>query len=126
MRSVLFFGAGVLIAGKILYLQYGPKGDALRSRGATITYAREIMDFVRPDSGHVGPQIRTPHGLRGARPDRLIFYRDVDSLALCSGRLFPETSKTAYKQMLVEAHRNKAKNHIKRDRPPPPGEPFGN
>ena len=46
---ILFFGAGVLIAGKILYLQYGPKGDALRSRGATITYARERIEADRGD-----------------------------------------------------------------------------
>ena len=34
----LFFFVGMLIAGKILYLQYGPKGPALRNKGTTITY----------------------------------------------------------------------------------------
>ena len=31
---ILFFSIGLLITGKIIYLQYGPKGETLRSKGA--------------------------------------------------------------------------------------------
>ena len=40
----LFFFVGMLIAGKILYLQYGPKGPALRNKGTTITYERVKLE----------------------------------------------------------------------------------
>ena len=122
---ILFFGAGVLIAGKILYLQYGPKGDALRSRGATITYARERIEADRGDilacDGRILAtsvpeyELRMDFAAQGLIDS--IFYRDVDSLALCLAGFFGDKSKTAYKQMLVEAHRNKAKNRYKRIAP---------
>ena len=45
----LFFFVGMLIAGKILYLQYGPKGPALRNKGTTITYERVKLEADRGD-----------------------------------------------------------------------------
>ena len=46
---VLFFIIGLMIVGKILYLQYGPKSGRLRSEGTTITYERVAMEADRGD-----------------------------------------------------------------------------
>ena len=115
---ILFFSAGLLVAGKILYLQYGPEGDALRSKGTTITYARERIEADRGDilacDGRILAtsvpeyEIRMDFAANGLSDS--VFNRHVDSLARCLADFFGDKSKTAYKQQLVNAFRNKKKN----------------
>ena len=69
---VLFFIIGLMIVGKILYLQYGPKSGRLRSEGTTITYER-VARLRRPYSGHFGAGVRSADGLRRQRTGRFDF-----------------------------------------------------
>ena len=49
MLYILFFAVGVAIAGKILYIQYGPGGESLRSKGERISYERVAIEADRGD-----------------------------------------------------------------------------
>lgn len=114
----LFFVVGLLIAGKILYLQYGPKGETLRSKGTTITYERVRLEADRGDilavDGRILAtsvpeyEIRMDFAADGLVDS--IFLRDVDSLALCLSSFFGDKNKGAYKLKLVNAFRNRKKN----------------
>lgn len=78
---VLFFIIGLMIVGKILYLQYGPKSGRLRSEGTTITYERVAMEADRGDilacDGSIlatsVPGVRSADGLRRQRTGRFDF-----------------------------------------------------
>ena len=88
---VLFFIIGLMIVGKILYLQYGPKSGRLRSEGTTITYERVAMEADRGDilacDGRILAtsvpeyEVRMDFAANGLVDS--IFLRDVDSLAYC-------------------------------------------
>lgn len=87
----LFFFVGMLIAGKILYLQYGPKGPALRNKGTTITYERVKLEADRGDvlacDGRILAtsvpmyEVRMDFAANGLIDS--VFLRDVDSLGEC-------------------------------------------
>ena len=114
----LFFFVGMLIAGKILYLQYGPKGPALRNKGTTITYERVKLEADRGDvlacDGRILAtsvpmyEVRMDFAANGLIDS--VFLRDVDSLAGSLSSFFGDKSKGAYKLMLVNAFRNRKKN----------------
>ncbi len=109
----------MLIAGKILYLQYGPKGPALRNKGTTITYERVKLEADRGDVLACDGRILAtcPFAMYEVRMDFAanglidsVFLRDVDSLAGSLSSFFGDKSKGAYKLMLVNAFRNRKKN----------------
>ncbi len=93
---VLFFIIGLMIVGKILYLQYGPKSGRLRSEGTTITYERVAMEADRGDilacDGRILAtsvpeyEVRMDFAANGLVDS--IFLRDVDSLAYCLSGFF--------------------------------------
>ena len=93
---VLFFIIGLMIVGKILYLQYGPKSGRLRSEGTTITYERVAMEADRGDilacDGRILAtsvpeyEVRMDFAANGLVDS--IFLRDVDSLAYCLSDFF--------------------------------------
>ena len=101
---VLFFIIGLMIVGKILYLQYGPKSGRLRSEGTTITYERVAMEADRGDilacDGRILAtsvpeyEVRMDFAANGLVDS--IFLRDVDSLAYCLSDFFGDKSKSAY------------------------------
>ena len=120
----LFFFVGMLIAGKILYLQYGPKGPALRNKGTTITYERVKLEADRGDvlacDGRILAtsvpmyEVRMDFAANGLIDS--VFLRDVDSLAGSLSSFFGDKSKGAYKLMLVNAFRNRKKNRSRNSR----------
>ena len=115
---ILFFTIGLLITGKIIYLQYGPKGEALRSKGTTITYERVAIEADRGDilacDGRILAtsvpeyEIRMDFAANGLVDS--VFLHDVDSLAWCLADFFGDKSKAAYKAKLLNAFKNKQKN----------------
>ena len=115
---VLFFIIGLMIVGKILYLQYGPKSGRLRSEGTTITYERVAMEADRGDilacDGRILAtsvpeyEVRMDFAANGLVDS--IFLRDVDSLAYCLSDFFGDKSKSAYKLKLINAFRERRKN----------------
>lgn len=89
---VLFFIIGLMIVGKILYLQYGPKSGRLRSEGTTITYEQVAMEADRGDILACDGRILATSVPRSTKCGWTspanglvdsIFLRDVDSLAYC-------------------------------------------
>ena len=114
----LFFVIGLLIIGKIIYLQYGPQSVALRSKGTTITYERMAIEADRGDILAVDGrllatsvpeyEIRMDFAAQGLVDS--IFMRQVDSLAYCLSNFFGDRTKAAYKVKLLNAYRNKKKN----------------
>ncbi|MDD3108778.1 MAG: penicillin-binding transpeptidase domain-containing protein, partial [Alistipes sp.] len=127
---LLFFLIGVLIVGKILYLQYGPHGAELRSRGTTITYDRVTLEANRGDilacDGRILStsvpeyEIRMDMAAPGLSEKVIIdstkkkkefyFMTEVDSLAYCLAHFFGDKSKNAYKLKLLTAFESKEKN----------------
>ena len=115
---ILFFTIGLLITGKIIYLQYGPKGEALRSKGATITYERVAIEADRGDilacDGRILAtsvpeyEVRMDFAANGLVDS--VFLHDVDSLAWYLADFFKDKSKSDYKIKLLNAFKNKKKN----------------
>lgn len=117
---VLFFTIGVAIAGKILYIQYGPSGDELRNRGTKISYERVTIEADRGDilswDGRILAtsvptyEIRMDFAAQGLADST--FLNNVDSLAHCLSTFFGDRSAASYKEKLMNAHRNKKKNRF--------------
>lgn len=117
---VLFFSIGVAIAGKILYIQYGPKGEELRSRGTKISYERVTIEAERGDilswDGRILAtsvptyEVRMDFAAQGLADST--FLHHVDSLAYCLSTFFGDRSVAAYREKLMNAHRNKKKNRF--------------
>lgn len=117
---VLFFAIGVAIAGKILYIQYGPAGEQLRSRGTKITYERVTIEADRGDvlswDGRILAtsvpmyEVRMDFAAQGLADST--FMHNVDSLARRLSDFFGDRSAASYKEKLMNAHRNKAKNRF--------------
>ncbi len=117
---VLFFSIGVAIAGKILYIQYGPSGEELRSRGTKISYERVTIEADRGDilswDGRILAtsvptyEVRMDFAAQGLADST--FLNNVDSLAYCLSTFFGDRSATAYREKLMNAHRNKKKNRF--------------
>ena len=115
---ILFFTIGLLITGKIIYLQYGPKGEALRSKGTTITYERVPIEADRGDilacDGRILAtsvpeyEVRMDFAANGLVDS--VFLHDVDSLAWYLADFFKDKSKSDYKIKLLNAFKNKKKN----------------
>lgn len=118
---ILFFAAGIAIAAKIVYIQYGPGGDELRKKARSISYEREAIPADRGDilarDGRVLAtsiptyEVRMDFAAQGLQDST--FNRLVDSLAFRLSAFFGDKSTAAYKNMLVNARRNRAKNRFK-------------
>ena len=115
---VFFIVVGLTVFGRVLWIQFGPEGEDLRSRGDEITYARDTIradrgDILAVDGRILASSIPTfdirmdfaAHGLTNE-----VFDSKVDSLAYRLASFFKDKSVAAYKTKLVNARRNKAKN----------------
>ncbi len=115
-----FFLIGVAIAGKILYIQYGPQGEELRSRGARITYERVAIEADRGDIlSRDGRILATSVPMYEVRMDFAaqglvdsVFQKNVDSLAYYLSSFFGDRSAGSYRQKLQDAYANKKKNRF--------------
>lgn len=120
MLYLLFFLVGVAIVGKILYIQYGPSGETLRSKGERITYERVSIEANRGDvlswDGRILAtsipmyEVRMDFGAQGLVDS--VFTKNVDSLAVSLSRFFGNKSADAYRSMLQTAYRNRSKNRF--------------
>ena len=118
MLYLFMFLAGVAIAGKILYLQYGPEGAELRAKGEQISYERVAVpadrgDLLSGDGRLLATsiptyEIRMDFAANGLADS--IFNKNVDSLAYRLASFFGDKSTAAYKNLLVTAHNNKSRN----------------
>ena len=103
MLYILFFAVGVAIAGKILYIQYGPGGESLRSKGERISYERVAIEADRGDVlAWDGRLLATSVPMYEVRMDFAaqgladsVFRKYADSLAGALATFFDECSNTS-------------------------------
>ena len=120
MLYILFFAVGVAIAGKILYIQYGPGGESLRSKGERISYERVAIEADRGDVlAWDGRLLATSVPMYEVRMDFAaqgladsVFRKYADSLAGALATFFGDKSKNAYLILLNRAYSNKSKNRF--------------
>ena len=120
MLYILFFAVGMAIAGKILYIQYGPGGESLRSKGERISYERVAIEADRGDIlAWDGRLLATSVPMYEVRMDFAaqgladsVFRKYADSLAGALATFFGDKSKNAYLILLNRAYSNKSKNRF--------------
>ena len=115
---VIFIFIGVLIVGRIVYIQFGPEGDELRSKSRKITFERVVVEAQRGDilarDGRLLAtsvptyEIRMDFAAAGLADS--VFSKGVDSLAYRLSAFFGDRSKERYKSLLTTAHANKSRN----------------
>lgn len=114
----IFLFVGLMIVGRIAYIQFGPGSEELRQQARKITFERVTVPAQRGDVlAHDGRLLATSVPTYELRMDFAaagladsVFKRDVDSLALQLSAMFGDKSKERYKNMLVSARANKSKN----------------
>ncbi len=115
---VIFVVAGAAIAGRILYIQYGPEGDELRKKARKITYERVAIEADRGDILAVDgrtlaisiPTFEIRMDFAAAGLTDSVFNAGVDSLAANLSAFFRDKSAAAYKAKLVNARANRNAN----------------
>lgn len=105
---VLFLLAGMMIVGRILWIQYGPDGEELREKAEDITFARFRIPAERGDIlGRDGRilattipeyEIRMDFGVLNMSRDS--FARVADTLGRCLARFYGDGSAAQYRAML--------------------------
>lgn len=118
---IVFFIIGVAIAGKILYIQYGPEGEELREKAVKITYERTTIPADRGDILSVdGRTLATSLPTYEVRMDFAangltdsVFHKNVDSLSYYLAGFFKDKSAAQYKNILTSAYADKSKNRYK-------------
>lgn len=102
---VILFTAGLAIAVKIVYIQFGPSGDDLRARSVKITFERVDVEADRGDilswdnkimaTSVPMYEIRMDFAAQGLMDT--IFNKNVDSLAYCLSNFFEDRSQSHIK-----------------------------
>lgn len=118
---IVFFLIGVAIAGKILYIQYGPEGDELREKAVKITYERMTIPADRGDILSVdGRTLATSLPMYEIRMDFAangltdsVFNTNVDSLARYLSDFFGDRGAAQYRKVLTDAFADRSKNRYK-------------
>lgn len=118
---VTFFLIGISIAGKILYVQYGPDAAELRRKAHKITFERDTISAARGDIlSHDNRTLATSIPEFEVRMDFAaegltdsLFLKNVDSLSARLASFFGNKSAESYKAMLTEAYKDKYRNRYK-------------
>ena len=113
----LFVLFGLVIALRILYIQYGPESRELKERAVDArTFRTSVIDAERGDilayDGRLlatsSPYYDLKMDFRATGMTDSIFNLHVDSLSQCMANFFRDKNKQQYKSMFT-ANRNKAK-----------------
>jgi cell division protein FtsI (penicillin-binding protein 3) len=116
---LLFLIAGLVIIGRVLYLQFFQKDMWM---GKANDYALKTMN-IEADRGSIYAsdgrllacsvpyyEVRFDAGCENLT-DRY-FYKNVDSLALCLSKLFGDKPKSEYKRALINARQQKKRYYL--------------
>lgn len=117
---VLFLLLGLAVIGRIVWLQAGSGGKALRDLSDKYSYRVEQIDGARgdiySDDGRLLAtsipyyELRMDMAAGGLTPE--LFRLNVDSLSLCLAHFFKDKNAAEYKAELVEAHAEKKRYHL--------------
>lgn len=120
---ILFLGVGALVIGRILYIQYGPDGPGLREKAVDRrSYREQAIEAKRGDilshdykvlaTSIPTYELRMDFNVAGLTDE--VFFRDVDSLALCLSSFFGDKSPAEYRRVLTEGRRHPERNRYVR------------
>jgi len=109
---ILMGGFALIVVGRILYIQI-VEGSKWKSKAIEMTKKNVVIEPLRgeiySEDGRVLAssvpiyEIRFDSKAEGLEKD--IFYKNVDSLALCLSDLFQDNSKSDYKSKLIQTYR---------------------
>ncbi len=118
----LFLIVGVCIFGKILWIQWGPDGAALREKAEERTFRPQRIDGRRGEIRAANGDLLATSVLKyylgmdfsvdSLTPRR--FNGGVDALADSLSRLFGDRSKAGYKALLTDGWNNRARRGYRR------------
>ncbi|MFI3330523.1 MAG: penicillin-binding protein [Rikenellaceae bacterium] len=116
----IFIFLGLVVVGKILWLQMGPGSEKLKLRAIEISYDRVDIEANRGDIlAHDGRVLATSlptfeirmDFAAGGLSDKL-FEDNVDSLAYYLANFFKDKNKVAYKKLLKSARENRKRYQL--------------
>lgn len=109
---ILMGGFALVVVGRILYIQI-VEGSKLKLKATEMTKKNIVIEPLRgeiySEDGRVLAssvpiyEIRFDSKAEGLEKD--VFYKNVDSLAICLSDLFKDNPKSDYKSVLVQAYR---------------------
>lgn len=118
---VVFLLLGIGIIMKVIWLQYGPESEELKTKAEKTTFERVSLDAERGDilarDGRILAtsvptyDIRMDFAADGL--DSETFYNNVDSLSLMLASFFKDKSATAYKNLLVGEYKREKRNRYR-------------
>lgn len=117
---VLFLLLGLAVLGRVIWLQAGSEGKALRDLSDKYSYRTEVIEGARgniySDDGRLLAtsipyyELRMDMDAGGLTPE--LFHTHVDSLSLCLAQFFGDKSAAEYKAELTKAHAEKKRYHL--------------
>lgn len=117
---VLFLLLGLAVLGRVIWLQAGSEGKALRDLSDKYSYRTEVVEGARgniySDDGRLLAtsipyyELRMDMAAGGLTTE--LFNANVDSLSLCLAQFFGDKPSTEYKTELVRAHNEKKRYHL--------------
>lgn len=117
----VFLLIGVLIIGKVIWLQYGPEADELKAKSEKISFEQMALPAERGDIlARDGRTLMTSVPTYDLRMDfeadgldSATFYNNIDSLSLCLSGFFGDKPSAEYKKMFVREYEREKKNRYR-------------
>ena len=117
---VLFLLLGLAVLGRVIWLQAGSEGKALRDLSDKYSYRTEVIEGARgniySDDGRLLAtsipyyELRMDMAAGGLTAE--LFNANIDSLSLCLAQFFGDKPSAEYKTELVRAHNEKKRYHL--------------
>lgn len=117
---ILFLLLGLAVLGRIVWLQTGAGGKALRNLSTKYSYRTEVIEGARgniySDDGRLLAtsipyyELRMDMAAGGLSTER--FYSQVDSLSRCLADFFQDKTADEYRTELQRAHAEKKRFHL--------------
>ncbi len=117
---VLFLVLGLAVLGRVVWLQIGSGGKALRDLSHKYSYRTEVIEGARgniySDDGRLLAisipyyELRMDMAAGGLTAER--FFSKVDSLSRCLADFFQDKTAEEYKTELLRAHAEKKRFHL--------------
>lgn len=117
---VLFLALGLAVVGRVIWLQAGSEGKALRDLSERYSYRTEVIEGARgnifSDDGRLLAtsipyyELRMDMAAEGLTTE--LFLANVDSLSICLAGFFVDRTAAEYKAELMKAHGQKKRYHL--------------
>lgn len=117
---LFFFLLGLLIIGRIIWLQTGTDSDQLRNLSQRYSYRTDVVEAARgniySDDGRVLtisiPYYELRMDMRAGGLTEELFRQNVDSLSICLAEFFKDKNSAQYRDELKKAHQEGKRYHL--------------